>query len=154
MLIVLFVLFVLKTLVSKMCMHPTIDKNLSKLYSKYENVVLDEFDNCDYVHKILDADCNDLVVMQLNIQGIGSKRSQLIDLIDCSIQNRTPDILLLSEMWLTPFSPMITIPGYDFYRQDRSQKKGGGVAILISNKLRHCARQTYHLNLMSLNVLL
>ena len=52
------VLFVLKTLVSKMCMHPTIDKNLSKLYNKYENVVLDEFDNCDYVHKILDADCN------------------------------------------------------------------------------------------------
>ena len=49
MLIVLFVLFVLKTVVSKMCMHPTIDKNLSKLYSKYENVVLDEFDNCDYI---------------------------------------------------------------------------------------------------------
>ena len=48
-------------------MHPTIDKNLSKLYNKYENVVLDEFDNGDYVHKILDADCNDLVVMQLNI---------------------------------------------------------------------------------------
>ena len=36
---------------------------------------------------------------------------------------------------------MITIPGYDLYRQDRTQKKGGGVAILISNKLRHCARQ-------------
>ena len=67
MLIVLLVLFVLKTFVSKMCMHPIIDKNLSKLYSKYEDVVLDEFDNCDYVHKILDADCNDLVVMQLNI---------------------------------------------------------------------------------------
>ena len=125
MFIVLFVLFVLKTLVSKMCMHPTIDKNLSKLYNKYENVVLDEFDNCDYVHKILDADCNDLVVMQLNIRGIGSKRSQLIDLIDCSIQNRTPDILLLSETWLTPFSPMITIPGYDFYRQDKRIKKEG-----------------------------
>ena len=140
MFIVLFVLFVLNILVSKMCIHPTIDKNLSKLYNKYENVVLDEFDNCDYVHKILDADCNDLVVMQLNIRGIGSKRSQLIDLIDCSIQNRTPDILLLSETWLTPFSPMITIPGYDFYRQDRMQKKGGGVAILVSNKLRHCAR--------------
>ena len=54
------VLFVLKTLVSKMCMHPTVDKNLSKLYNKYENVVLDEFDNCDYIHKILDADCKRL----------------------------------------------------------------------------------------------
>ena len=108
-----------------MCMHPTIDKNLSKLYSKYENVVLDEFDNCDYVHKILDADCNNLVVMQLNIRGIGSKRSQLIDLIDCSIQNRNPDILFLSETWLTPFSPMITIPGYDFIGKTESIKREG-----------------------------
>ena len=86
--------------------------------------------------------------MQLNIRGIGSKRSQLIDLIDCSIQNRTPDLLLLSETWLTPLSPMITIPGYDFYRQDRMQKKGGGVAILISNKLRHCARPDLSSNLV------
>ena len=34
-----------------------------------------------------------------------------------------------------------------FYRQDRTQKKGGGVAILISNKLRHCARQDLSSNL-------
>ena len=42
---------------------------------------------------------------------------------------------------------MITIPGYDFYRQDRTQKKGGGVAILVSNKLRHCARPDLSSNL-------
>ena len=114
---------------------PTIDRKLSTLYDKYENAVLDEFDNCDYVHSVTDVQCTDLVVMQLNIQGIGSKKSQLIDLIDSSVQKKQPDILLLSETWLTPFSPKLDIPGYDLYRQDLVHKKGGGVAILASSKL-------------------
>ena len=118
-----------------MCLHPTIDRKLSTLYDKYENAVLDEFDNCDYVHSVTDVKCTDLVVMQLNIRGIDSKKSQLIDLIDSSVQKKQPDILLLSETWLTPFSPKLDIPGYDLYRQDRIHKKGGGVAILASSKL-------------------
>ena len=106
-----------------MCLHPIIDRKLSTFYSKYENIVLDEFDNCDYVHKITDVNCNDLVIMQLNIWGIGSKKSQLSDLIDSSVLNKNPDVLLLSETWLTPFSPTITLPGYDLHRQDRTLKK-------------------------------
>ena len=88
-----------------MCLHPTIDRKLSTLYDKYENASLDEFDNCDYVHSVTDVKCTDLVIMQLNIRGIGSKKSRLIDLIDNSVQNKQPDILLISETWLTPFSP-------------------------------------------------
>ena len=79
---------------------------------------LDEFDNCDYVHKINDVGQTDLVVIQLNIRGYGSKRSQLIDLIDTSVHNRTPDVLMLSETWLTPFSPKIVILGYEIFQQD------------------------------------
>ena len=74
--------------------------------------------------------------MQLNVRGIGLKKSQLIDLVDNSVQNKQPDVLLISETWLTPFSPKLDIPGYDLYRQDRVHKKGGGVAILVSSKLR------------------
>ena len=51
------------------------------------------------------------------------------------MQKKQPDILLLSETWLTPFSPKLDISGYDLYRQDRVHKKGGGVAILASSKL-------------------
>ena len=120
-----------------MCLHPTIDRKLSTLYDKYENASLDEFDNCDYIHSVTDVKCTDLVVMQLNIRGIGSKKSWLIDLIDTSVQKKQPDILLISETWLTPFSPKLDIPSYDLYRQDRVHKKGGGVAILASSKL-HC----------------
>ena len=65
-------LFCLLLLASKMCLHPVLDRKLSDLYSKYKNVNLDEFDNCDYVHKITDVCQTDLVVLQLNIRGIGS----------------------------------------------------------------------------------
>ena len=44
--------------------------------------------------------------------------------------------MLLSETWLTPFSPKLTVPGYKLYHQDRSSKKRGGVAILVSKRLR------------------
>ena len=129
-------LLVLHIIASIMCLHPIVDNKLSTLYNKYENTVLDEFDNCDYVHKVVDVGPTDLVVMQLNIRGISSKQGQLNDLIDSSVQNKNPDILLLSETWLTSFSPKITVPGYELYQQDRTLKKGGGVAILVSHKLR------------------
>ena len=78
----------------------------------------------------------DLVVMQLNVRGISSKKSQLIDLLEHSVHNKQVDIVLISETWLSDCSPAINIPGYELYRQDRVHKKGGGVAILASSKLR------------------
>ena len=88
------------------------------------------------MNNVTDVNRNDLVVMQLNVQGIGLKKSQLIDLVDNSVQNKQPDVLLISKTWLTPFSPKLDIPSYELYRQDRVHKKGGGVAILVSSKLR------------------
>ena len=128
-------MFILIVLI--MCLHPKIDRQLSNLYSKYDNVALDEFDNCDYVHEIVDVDRSDLVVLQLNVRGINSKQHQLKDIIDTSIHDSQPDLLLLSETWLTTNSPDPIIPGYTIYRGDRHLKKGGGVAILASKKL-HC----------------
>ena len=60
-------LLVLHIVVLIMCLHPIVDNKLSTLYNKYENTVLDEFDNCDYVHKVVDVGSTNLVVMQLNI---------------------------------------------------------------------------------------
>ena len=87
------------------------------MYDKYQNDSLDEFDNCDYVYSVSDVMRTNLVVMQLNIRGIGSKRSQLIDLIDNSVHNKQVDMVLISETWLIEFSPAIDIPGYDIHRQ-------------------------------------
>ena len=60
-------MFAIELFVLIMCLHPTIDRKLSTLYDKYENVSLEEFDNCDYVHRVTDVRCSDLVIMQLNI---------------------------------------------------------------------------------------
>ena len=112
-------MFAIELCVLIMCLHLIVDRKLSTLYDKYENVSLNEFDNCDYVYSVTDVKRTDLVVMQLNIRGIGSKKSQLVDLIDNSVQNKQPDVLLISETWLTPFSPRFDIPGFDMYRQKR-----------------------------------
>ena len=119
----MFTFLILYTFI--MCLHPVLDRKLTTLYNKYENASLEEFDMCNYVHKITDVVPSDLVVIQLNIRGIGSKRSQLLDLIDSSVQRKQPDVLLLSETWLTPFSPKLVVPGYELYHQDQLTKKGG-----------------------------
>ena len=133
-------MLILILLAPNMCLHPTVDRKLSSMYDKYHNTLLEEFDNCDYVHSVSDANQSDLVVMQLNIRGVSSKRTQLIDLLENSVRTKHVDIVLISETWLTSQSPDLKIAGYDVYRQDQTQKKGGGVAIVISSKLR-CAER-------------
>ena len=132
----LFVLIISSLFVScTMCLHP-IDRTLSNCYDKYKNVALDDFDNCDYVTHVTDIAKNDLVVIQLNIRGLSSKCTQLLDLINNTVQDKDPDLILLSETWLTPYSPTFKIPGYDFHHLDRQNRKGGGVGILSSINLR------------------
>ena len=80
-----------------MCLHPIVDRTFSNGYDKYSNVSLDEFDNCDYVRHVSDVSKNDLIVIQLNIRRIGSKRSQLMNLINTAVHDREPDLILLSE---------------------------------------------------------
>ena len=126
-----------------MCLHLIIDCTLSNCYDKYNNVSLEEFDNCDYVTHVTDVSINDLVVIQLNVQGLNSKCSQLIDLINTTVHSKEPDLILLSETWLTPFSPTFSLPGYEFNHLDQQNKKGGGggVGILSSSKLRCIVRK-------------
>ena len=123
-----------------MCVHTTVDRKLSTLYDKYHNESLDEFDNCDYVYNVSHLKQTDLVIMQLNIRGIGSKKSQLLYLFDNSVHNKKVDVVLISQTWLNACSPKLDIPGYELHRQDRSHKKVGGVAILTSSNLRCNAR--------------
>ena len=79
-----------------MCLYPSVDENLPKVVIKYETIGLEEYDNCDYVYRLNGVCKNDLVVIQLNIRGISSKRSQLIDLIDSTVEEKCQDIVLLS----------------------------------------------------------
>ena len=95
-------------------------------------------DSCDYiaVENIIPTCDRDLMVLQINIRGMQSKISQLKYLIDHCYKMTNPDIILLCETWLTPNSPLITIPGYKFFCRDRIGKKGGGIGILVSELLQ------------------
>ena len=121
-------------LVLIMCLHPKLDVN-SFNNDTYHDWEID--DNCDYIYDIDHVQTDDFVIIQTNIRGILSKRSLLIDLLESSVKNRSPDVVLISETWLTPNSPELVIPGYDFVHKCRQDKKGGGVGILVSNKLRY-----------------
>ena len=98
---------------------------------------LENFDTCDYLHSVQYGHQDDLIVMQLNIRGLHSKIPLLIDLLSSCVDGRLPDVVLLSETWLTPDSPPVIIPGYDLVHCCRPHKCGGGVRILISKNLRY-----------------
>ena len=101
-------------------------------------------DSCNYVemNNLITTEKGDLTIIQLNVRGITSKQTKVKELIDTSIKSNTPDIILLCETWLNPFSLGLNTAGYDTYRNDRIRKKGGGVAILVSTHLRHQKIQT------------
>ena len=72
----------------------------------------------------------------MNVQGISSKKAEVKYLIDHCLYDDTPDVLFICETWLTPFSPILTITGYETYQRNRTGKKGGGMAILLADKYR------------------
>ena len=128
-------LITLVTMCLNNCVRGTdnLDLPVSSLNSEFE---MNE--SCDYidVNNTLHCDRNSLSCVQMNVRGISSKKTELKYLIDNFLYNDTPDVLLLCETWLTPFSPTLKIPGYETFQRNRTCKKGGGVAILLADKYR------------------
>ena len=116
-----------------MCLHPKKLDVCTDLNETYVKSIIepDCYDQCDYVLRHT-TNSSDLSIVQLNVRGITSKRSRIQHLLN---NTHEADILLLCETWLTPFSPNINVPGYEFYHIDRQSKRGGGVGILIKKKL-------------------
>ena len=95
-------------------------------------------DCCDYEDNTKDYNwtSNDFITLNLNIRGLYSKISDLNDLINRVETNQnTPSAITISETWLNKHSPKFDIPGYKIYREDRQHKRGGGVAVLVNNRL-------------------
>ena len=98
--------------------------------------VVEEYDNCDYVEHV-NIDPKDVTIVQLNVHGVASKQTKIIHLLENCVKGSNVDVILLCETWLSPFSPTVSLPGFVFYHIDRSNKRGGGVGILLSKKLKH-----------------
>ena len=118
-------------------MHTKVLDNLSRERVDHP-FMLDINDCCDYKDNTKDykwTDC-DFITINLNIRGLYSKITELNELIkNVESSGSSPSALTISEIWLTKHSPSFEVPGYKVYRKDREHKKGGGVAVLISNKL-------------------
>ena len=103
-----------------MCLHPVAELEWESDALCVSD--LEQFDTCDYVYSLNDVNEDDLAIIQLNIHGLPSKISSLSNLLNSCINSRSPDVVLLSETWLTPNSPAMTVPGYDFVYRDRTNK--------------------------------
>ena len=101
-----------------------------------------KLDACDYldINEKIDASSNDLLILQLNIRGMYSKLNRLKSLIEDHTDGKYPDIILLCETWHSKNSPIPEIEGYSSVHKYREHKKGGGVAILISENLNYKLR--------------
>lgn len=72
-----------------------------------------------------------------------------MDLFLARVESVKPTVIILTETWLKPAIPnsFINIPGYDVYRDDRIDKRSGGVAIYITNAIPYMAsRKNVHFN--------
>ena len=125
-----------------MCVH-----NLTKPVDNLGNslhplsFIEEECDTCDYLDP-----CNgmtwhctpkDLTVLQLNIRGLINKQNDLLGLVNRITGKNKLDVIMLQETWITDSNKhLINIPGYKIYLNNRSRKKGGGVAVLVNVELK------------------
>ena len=101
----------------------------------------DYTDNCDYLEqeslKEVPINHEDLTVIQINIRGLISKQNKLLDFLNGCNKSKI-DVVILAETWLTKSSQEIaSVPGYELVGEICTNKKGGGVGILINNKLKY-----------------
>ena len=74
-----------------------------------------------------------LIILQLNCRGIKSKLDKIEELL---AQLTQPDVVILSETWLKEGEKRyINIKGYKYEGINRAHKRGGGVGILVKDRL-------------------
>ena len=123
-------------------------KFLSKYYTDYFKNVLTRY-HCDFFISSIASDT--LQSLQLLGSGVDDNQPNLVSSVTCmylnarSITNKMdvlksysnankPDIIAITETWAKPETPdgFYTIPGYKLFRNDRLDRRGGGVIIHIN----------------------
>ena len=116
----------------------------------FNGEIEDKCDNLDYSELDLniDYDQRKLTVIQLNIRGLLNKQVELNMLLKEIKKKHEASIILLAETWLKKtMKKKIRVPGYQFVGSHRECKRGGGVGILISNKLQFRERKELTLDI-------
>ena len=76
----------------------------------------------------------DFSIFYLNVRGLNSKFEELLSLLKSF--TKLPDCVVLVETWLHPdVASYFNISGYTAYHLFRSNRRGGGISIFLSNKV-------------------
>ena len=139
------ILHIVQSLLPEMCFSKT--SRLTALLGQ-TNLDVDTNNSCTYeeLEKHVARSSNDFALIQQNIRGINSKIGDIKHLIENTYESGYPDCILLCETWLGPHSPTVKIAGYNFVHTDRIDKKGGGVGILLSDRIKHKDRSDLKLD--------
>jgi hypothetical protein len=99
-------------------------------------------------------------ILYANVRSVFPK----MDEIRCTLKFRSVDVFACSESWLTDnhSDDMVGVVGYRVFREDRSQRTGGGVAAWIRDSIQACRLPCQHpaqlecisLHLVTFNIVL
>ena len=98
-------------------------------------------DKCDYIdpHKCsnLNPEGYNLTILQLNIRSLLSHQTDLKLLLSLLEKKKSKvDAVLLCETFLTKHTnQLVNIPGYVLIDKNRTNSRGGGVAILLKDNI-------------------
>ena len=115
------------------------------LYDELDNTLWN--DKCDYVEiegtTNLNPNNYNLAVLQLNIRSLLAHQQELKHLLaKLSKHNCKIDVVLLCETFLSKNTlNMVNIPGYTHVGNYRTDRKGGGVSILLKNGIPYKRRE-------------
>ena len=85
--------------------------------------------------------------MQLNIRGLIGKQGKLCKEIKGKNNSNKVHVFILNETWVTKANEhMIDIPHYKFISKHRTNKKGGGVGLLVHDELQFRTRDDLRLD--------
>ena len=129
------------------------DKNKQKIDELNRPMIYDELDKtlwndkCDYVEIDGAANLNpnnyNLSILQLNIRSLLAHQQELKHLLTKLLErNCRIDVVILCETFLSKNTlNMVNIPGYTHIGNYRSDRKGGGVSILLKNGIPYKRRE-------------
>ena len=118
------------------------DSSYKSLVESLNAEITNTSESCEYLEtdSKWSIETSDLLVMQLSVRGLSSKTDQIKRIIDNNPCNKPPEVILLFKTWLNQGSPSINIPEYNLEKENRTGKRGGGVAIIIKEDLKYKSR--------------
>ena len=120
-------------------------QNRPMMYDELDNTLWN--DKCDYVDiegtTNLNPNNYNLAVLQLNIRSLLAHQQELKHLLaNLSKHNCIINVMLLCETFLSKNTRnMVNIPGYTHIGNYRTDRKGGGVSILLKNGIPYKRRE-------------